>query len=90
MQATPQTGATVTTPWNAEWSLNNSEAPQRELEGLLFQQSGANTIMTIVLENRQLFAEKTITAPYPMGFAELVAFIRSVEPDRAWQIAEYG
>jgi hypothetical protein len=46
--------------------------------------------MTIVLENRQLFAEKTITAPYPMGFAELVAFVRSVEPNRAWQIAEYG
>jgi hypothetical protein len=49
-----------------------------------------DNIMTVILENRQLFAEKTITAPYPMGFAELVAYIRSVEPDRAWQICEYG
>ena len=46
--------------------------------------------MTVILENRQLFAEKTITAPYQMGFAELVAFVRSIEPDLAWQIAEYG
>jgi hypothetical protein len=46
--------------------------------------------MQVFLENRKLDAAKTITAPYPMGFAELVAFIRSVEPDRAWQIAEYG
>jgi hypothetical protein len=44
--------------------------------------------MTIFLENSKLDAAKTITAPYPMGFAELVAFVRSVEPDRAWQIAE--
>ena len=46
--------------------------------------------MTVILENRKLFAEKTITAPYPMEFAALVAFVRSIEPDRAWQIAEYG
>jgi hypothetical protein len=46
--------------------------------------------MTIILENRRLDAEKTITAPFPMSFAELVAFVRSVEPDRAWQIVEYG
>jgi hypothetical protein len=44
--------------------------------------------MTIILENRRLDASKTLTAPYPMGFAELVAFVRSVEPDRAWQITD--
>jgi hypothetical protein len=64
--------------------------PVIQTERLLFQQSGDTHIMQVFLENRKLDAAKTITAPYPMGFAELVAFIRSVEPDRAWQIAEYG
>ncbi|MFM2431746.1 MAG: hypothetical protein RLZZ511_2959 [Cyanobacteriota bacterium] len=44
--------------------------------------------MQVFLENRKLDAAKTITAPYQMGFAELVAFVRSVEPDRRWEIIE--
>jgi hypothetical protein len=62
--------------------------PVIQTRRLQFQQSGDTNIMQVFLENRKLDAAKTITAPYQMGFAELVAFVRSVEPDRRWEIIE--
>ena len=46
--------------------------------------------MTILLENRQRFEEKIIELPDSLGFAAMVAMVREIEPDRRWQIAEYG
>jgi hypothetical protein len=80
----------MTTGRNTNLSLMQRSRSVVHTERLLSNKVEPDNIMNVILEHRQLFAEKTITAPYPMGFAELVAFIRSVEPDRAWQIAEYG
>ena len=46
--------------------------------------------MTILLENRPIGQEKIIELPDSLGFAAMVAMVREVEPDRRWQIAEYG
>jgi hypothetical protein len=44
--------------------------------------------MTVILENRKLNDSKSIAIPADMGFAQMVAFVRSVEPDRRWEIIE--
>jgi hypothetical protein len=44
--------------------------------------------MTVILENRKLNESKSIVIPADMAFAAMVAFVRSVEPDRRWEIIE--
>jgi hypothetical protein len=90
MQPPPSCGAGHKPRQMQSGAKQQRSRPVVHTERLLSNKVEPDNIMTVILENRQLFAEKTIVTPYPMGFAELVAFIRSVEPDRAWQIAEYG
>ncbi len=55
---------------------------------MIIAQKPASSGNTVILENHQLDASKSIEIPAGMGFAEMVALVRSVEPDRRWKIIE--
>jgi hypothetical protein len=45
--------------------------------------------MTVILRNRKSDDYKTIQLPAPLPFAEMVAAIRSIEPNsRLWEFSE--
>jgi hypothetical protein len=44
--------------------------------------------MTVLLVNRQTEAEKLITIPATESFTAFVAAVRSIEPDRRWEVFE--